>query len=88
MGIAAMATMVVILLQFNSSRKHEQKEVKKKKEEAREQGGGGGNGGSGDKQQRLGVGPITSVGYDASKTAGQQEALGGELLATEGVSLG
>ncbi|KAJ4362138.1 hypothetical protein N0V95_001596, partial [Ascochyta clinopodiicola] len=46
MGIAALATMVVILLQFNSSRKHEAKEgaAKKKEQKKADEGNGGGNG--------------------------------------------
>lgn len=77
MGIAAMATMVIILLQLNSSRKHEAKEEQKKKDEASRALP------PPDEPQRLGVSNITAV-----STPGQEEALGGELLATEGVSLG
>lgn len=83
MGIATMATMVVILLQLNSSRKHEQKEEQKKKDDAKKNNGGGGDGGPRAEPQRLGMSNITAV-----STPGQEEALGGELLATEGVSLG
>ncbi|KAF1926805.1 uncharacterized protein M421DRAFT_207242 [Didymella exigua CBS 183.55] len=82
MGIATMATMVVILLQLNSSRKHEHKEEQKKKDDAGKNGGSG-DGGRGLEPQRLGLSNITAVG-----APGQEEALGGELLATEGVSLG
>jgi hypothetical protein len=83
MGIATMATMVVILFQLNSSRKHEQKEEQKKKDDAKKNNGGGGDGGPRAEPQRLGMSSITAV-----STPGQEEALGGELLATEGVSLG
>jgi hypothetical protein len=83
MGIATMATMVVILLQLNSSRKHEQKEEQKKKDDAKKNNGGGGDGGPRAEPQRLGMSSITAV-----STPGQEGALGGELLATEGVSLG
>lgn len=84
MGIATMATMVILLLQVNSSRKHEQKEEQKKKKKNDDD-----DGASRsllppvDEPQRLGLSNITSVA-----TTGQEEALGGELLATEGVSLG
>ena len=84
MGIATMATMVVILLQLNSSRKHEQKEEKKKADETNKPAGGNGGRGSGnDESQRLGMSNITVM-----DSIGQEAALGGELLATEGVSLG
>lgn len=84
MGIATMATMVIILLQLNSSRKHEQKEEQKKKDkDGANNGGSGGDGGGRSEPQRLGMSNITAV-----TTPGQEEALGGELLATEGVSLG
>lgn len=76
MGIATMATMVILLLQVNSSRKHEQKEEQKKKDEANKPP-------PPDEPQRLSMSNITSI-----TTPGQEEALGGELLATEGVSLG
>jgi hypothetical protein len=79
MGIATMATMVIILLQLNSSRKHEQKEEKKKAGEA-----GKNNGGDGSNEPRsMGMSNITAV-----STPGMEQALGSELLATEGVSLG
>ena len=81
MGIATMATMVILLLQVNSSRKHELKEEQKKKDEA-----GNGRGGPPpmhEEPQRLGLSNITQISGQ-----GQGEALGGELLATEGVSLG
>ncbi|KAF2633357.1 hypothetical protein BU25DRAFT_355627 [Macroventuria anomochaeta] len=78
MGIATMAMMVIILLQLNSSRKHEQKEEEKKKKKA-----DGANKPPPHEPQNLSMSNITSV-----NTAGQEEALGGELLATEGVSLG
>lgn len=77
MGIATMATMVIILLQFNSSRKHEQKEEKKKADEANRPP-------PPHEPQNLGLSSITAVGAGG----GQGDALGGELLATEGVSLG
>ncbi|KAF1364014.1 hypothetical protein EJ07DRAFT_101402 [Lizonia empirigonia] len=85
MGIATMATMVIILLQLNSSRKHEQKEEKKKADEAGKSSGGSGGQGSSEESgvQRLGLSPVSAVGGGA-----QGDALGGELLATEGVSLG
>ncbi|KAJ4403060.1 hypothetical protein N0V91_006807 [Didymella pomorum] len=83
MGIATMATMVIILLQLNSSRKHEQKEEQKKKDDAKKNNGSGGDGGPRVEPQRLGMSNVTAV-----TTPGQEEALGGELLATEGVSLG
>ena len=83
MGIATMATMVIILLQLNSSRKHEQKEEQKKKDDATKNNGNGGGGAPRLEPQRLGLSNITAV-----TTPGQEEALGGELLATEGVSLG
>ncbi|KAF3033480.1 hypothetical protein E8E12_001351 [Didymella heteroderae] len=83
MGIATMATMVIILLQLNSSRKHEQKEEQKKKDDASKNSGSGGDGGARLEPQRLGMSNIIAVA-----TPGQEEALGGELLATEGVSLG
>ncbi len=78
MGIATMATMVVLLLQVNSSRKHEAKEELKKKKDGEGRGPP-----SLSEPQRLGVSNITAV-----QTPGQEESLGGELLATEGVSLG
>lgn len=83
MGIATMAFMVVVLLQLNSSRKHEQKEEQKKKDDASKNSGGGGGGGSRSEPQRLGLSNITAV-----TAPGQEEGLGGDLLATEGVSLG
>lgn len=83
MGIATMATMVIILLQLNSSRKHEQKEEQKKKDDAKKNSGSGGDEGSRPEPQRMGMSNITTV-----TAPGQEEALGGELLATEGVSLG
>jgi len=76
MGIATMATMVILLLQVNSSRKHEAKEEQKKKDDA-------GRSPPPAEPQRLGVSHITSI-----STPAQAEVLGGELLATEGVSLG
>jgi hypothetical protein len=85
MGIATMATMVVILLQLNSSRKHEAKEEKKKKDEASQHPP---SNGSAQEQQRLGMSGVQGVSYDPSSEMGQQEALGGEVLAAEGVSLG
>ncbi|KAH6642703.1 hypothetical protein C7974DRAFT_409243 [Boeremia exigua] len=75
MGIAAIATMVVLLLQVNSSRKHELKDAAKKKDDA-------GRPPPPDEPQRLGLSAVSTV------AVGQQDALGGELLATEGVSLG
>ena len=79
-----MATMLILLLQVNSSRKHEQKEEKKKKaDEANKSSGGDGSGEKSGESRRLGMSNITAV-----STPGQEEALGGELLATEGVSLG
>ena len=88
MGIATMATMVILLLQINSSRKHELKEEQKKKDEA---GSGSGRGSGGgppsmlmhEETQRMGMSGITQMGGQ-----GQGDALGGVLLATEGVSLG
>ncbi|XPS90791.1 hypothetical protein M3J09_000224 [Ascochyta lentis] len=82
MGIAAMATMVVILLQFNSSRKHEAKEEAAKKKKVDDAGGGNNNSG-GAEEQRGG----SSAGSGVAGSA-QGDKLGGELLATEGVSLG
>lgn len=83
MGIAVMATMVVILLQLNSSRKHEQKEEKKKADEANKSAGGNGGGNGSSEPQRPGMSNITIM-----SSIGQEATLGGELLATEGVSLG
>lgn len=73
MGIATMATMVIILLQLNSSRKHEQKEEKKKADEAGKSGGGGGGQRSSEESgvQRLGLSPVSAVGGGA-----QGDALG------------
>lgn len=83
MGIATMATMVILLLQVNSSRKHEAKEEQKKKDDAGRSSPPPPLLPPSAEQQRLGFSHVTSV-----STPAQAEVLGGELLATEGVSLG
>jgi hypothetical protein len=73
MGISVMAFMLIVLLQFNSSRNHAHEKEKKKAKQ-----------GPGDNQPP----PPSPVTVDASSRHTHSEALGGELLATEGVSLG